>query len=257
MAKVLLRKFPGIPWIDIGDIRKGPRVDVGASAEVYGGLWQGTPVAVKRLYADRSQSLEDFFREITVMSKLSHPNIVLLMGIYVDSLGDRFIITEYMERGSVYDMLHPQHKPPRPPPPNVSLSPFRAATADPAVPNYYQDSGQLSPPRVLTILQHTARAISYLHSFRPPILHRDLKSHNILVRETAPYGARWSCLVLTPKCVAVGRGMDRQGGRLWLVANGLTHDHDRRWHTAMVGTRGHSTGSLHRESRCLFICSTP
>jgi hypothetical protein len=47
MAKVLLRKFPGIPWIDIADIRKGPRVGVGASAEVYGGLWQGTPVAVK------------------------------------------------------------------------------------------------------------------------------------------------------------------------------------------------------------------
>jgi serine/threonine protein kinase len=97
--------------------------------------------------------LRRFVREpdrlIRTHSKLIHPNIVLLMGIYVDSFGDRFIITEYMERGSVYDLLHPQHKPPRPPPPNITLSPFRIPTGDPSAntPDYYADN---DPSRVFT-----------------------------------------------------------------------------------------------------------
>ena len=47
----------------------------------------------------------------------------------------------------------------------------------------YEDSHstQLTPERALVVLQHAARAMAYLHSFEPPILHRDLKTHNLLV----------------------------------------------------------------------------
>ena len=40
---------------------------------------------------------------------------------------------------------------------------------------------QLTARRIHKILLQCAQGMSYLHSFRPPIVHRDLKSHNLLV----------------------------------------------------------------------------
>jgi serine/threonine protein kinase len=39
------------------------------------------------------------------MSTLSHPNIILFMGIYVDEK-NRYIMTELMPKGSVFDLIH-------------------------------------------------------------------------------------------------------------------------------------------------------
>ena len=41
------------------------------------------------------------------MSKLSHPNVLLFMGVCVRDNGDRYIVTEMMSKGSVFDLLHP------------------------------------------------------------------------------------------------------------------------------------------------------
>mmetsp|Transcript_748 Transcript_748/g.2691 ORF Transcript_748/g.2691 Transcript_748/m.2691 type:complete len:649 (-) Transcript_748:48-1994(-) len=147
----LLKEYPTITWIDISKIQKGPRLGLGASAEVRQGNWGGTPVAIKKLFNDGKQGLPEFFREVKVMSKLSHPNVILFMGIFVDEC-NRYIITELMSRGSVYDIIH-----------NPS------------------SNDKLDGEKIRQILLHTARGMSYLHSFEPPILHRDLKSHNLLV----------------------------------------------------------------------------
>jgi len=109
----------------------------------------------------QTQALEEFFREVTLMSKLSHPNVLLFMGVCVRDNGDRYIITEMMNKGSVFDLLHP----------NLSYSTSRRVSS----------KNRINADRIYQILMQSARAMSYLHSFDPPILHRDLKSHNLLV----------------------------------------------------------------------------
>ena len=82
--------------------------------------------------------------------KLSHPNVLLFMGVSVDRDGDRCIITEYMDGGSVYDILKDKRI-------------------------------EITQSHIHTILKGTAVGMAYLHGFKTPILHRDLKSHNLLV----------------------------------------------------------------------------
>jgi len=154
-------KRHSVCWIPYEEIELKERLGLGAAGEVYKGLFLETPVAIKRLFDNQSQALEDFFKEVTLMSKLSHPNILLFIGVCVRDNGDRFIITEMMDRGSVFDLIHP----------NLSFSAIRDPEAD----------NKLTARRIHRILLQCAQGMSYLHSFRPPIVHRDLKSHNLLV----------------------------------------------------------------------------
>src|SRR5262249_53231588 len=131
IAKSVMHDFPTINWIDIHRVKKGPRCGAGAYGVVYKGWWNGTSVAVKRIHHEKAPALRPFFREISIMGKLSHPNIVLVraraprtpppgapnialiaapleqfMGISVDNNNDRYILTEFLEGGSVFDLLH-------------------------------------------------------------------------------------------------------------------------------------------------------
>ena len=106
---------------------------IGGYGEVYKGIWRGSEVAVKRLFAiakfgespfycsedcsllmpchaddDKDKAKEAaiaFVREIKLLSRLSHPNIVLFMGacIHPDA---QYIVTEFVARGSLYDIIH-------------------------------------------------------------------------------------------------------------------------------------------------------
>jgi len=84
------------------------------------------------------------------MSQLRHPNVAIFMGACVDE-GQVAVVMEYCARGSLYDVLH----------------------AD----------VELSPHRTHRIALGSARGLLFLHSASPPILHRDVKSLNILLDE--------------------------------------------------------------------------
>jgi serine/threonine protein kinase len=111
-------------------------------------------------------------------SKLIHPNIVLFIGISITHTGDRYIVTEYLPRGSVWDILHPKSK-------RRSLS--SSDSHDDLIDDDEEEichsvrTRDLTPERVHQMLLHTARGMTYLHSLKPPIIHRDLKSQNLLV----------------------------------------------------------------------------
>ncbi len=49
--------------------------------------------------------MDDFFYEIKIMSTLDHKNILKFLGVSITSSGDVFLITEYMEHGSVKDLI--------------------------------------------------------------------------------------------------------------------------------------------------------
>jgi len=89
------------------------------------------------------------------MINLRHPNVLIFLGVCTE-VPDICIVCEYMERGSLYDILHDSHY-------------------------------LISDEHIRKFCMDTAKGMSYLHQER--IIHRDLKSHNLLVDQF------WKCKV--------------------------------------------------------------
>mmetsp|Transcript_6957 Transcript_6957/g.19628 ORF Transcript_6957/g.19628 Transcript_6957/m.19628 type:complete len:666 (+) Transcript_6957:957-2954(+) len=135
-------------WIvDSSQVQLNRRLAVGGFAEVFLGQFAGTRVAVKRLFSQTNH--EEFRREIRMLAQLRHPNLLLFMGYTLHpSLS---IITEYMQRGSLYNVISKK------------------------------GHGPLDLKLQRSVAMSVARGMAYLHCRSPPILHLDLKSANILV----------------------------------------------------------------------------
>jgi serine/threonine protein kinase len=88
-----------------------------------------------------------------MMASLRHPSIVMYLGVCLDPPA---VVTEYCARGSLNDVLK-----------RARSSPLLAA--------------QLDWARRLNMALDAAKGMLYLHSCAPPIIHRDLKSANLLV----------------------------------------------------------------------------
>ncbi|XP_050380166.1 serine/threonine-protein kinase EDR1 [Argentina anserina] len=137
-----------IPW---EDLVIGERIGLGSYGEVYHADWNGTEVAVKK-FLDQDFSgaaLAEFKREVRIMRRLRHPNVVLFMGAITRS-PNLSIITEFLPRGSLYRIIHRPHC-------------------------------QIEERRRLKMALDVARGMNCLHSSNPTIVHRDLKSPNLLV----------------------------------------------------------------------------
>ncbi|GMQ11484.1 hypothetical protein CsSME_00054113 [Camellia sinensis var. sinensis] len=137
-----------IPW---ENITLGERIGLGSYGEVYRGEWHGTEVAVKKFLnqAISGESLEEFKSEVWIMKRLRHPNVVLFMGA-VTRPPNLSIVTEFLPRGSLYRLIH-------------------------------RPNNQLDERRRLRMALDAARGMNYLHNCTPVIVHRDLKSPNLLV----------------------------------------------------------------------------
>ncbi|CAM0945373.1 unnamed protein product [Alopecurus aequalis] len=139
-----------IPWSDLA-VRE--KIGAGSFGTVHRADWNGSDVAVKILIDQdlHPERLKEFLREVAIMKSLRHPNIVLLMGA-VTQPPNLSIVTEYLSRGSLYRLLH------------------RHGTRE-----------NLDERRCLSMAFDVAKGMNYLHKRNPPIVHRDLKSPNLLV----------------------------------------------------------------------------
>jgi serine/threonine protein kinase len=130
----------------------GPRIGIGSFGEVYRGIWRQTDVAVKRLLDQEvsPQMLEEFRQEICIMKRLRHPHVVQFLGA-VTQPPHLCIVTQFVPRGSLFKLLH-------------------------RTPAFNPDDR-----RRLQMALDIARGMNFLHTCKPPIIHRDLKSPNLLV----------------------------------------------------------------------------
>eukprot|EP00039_Didymoeca_costata_P026921 m.16986 g.16986 ORF g.16986 m.16986 type:complete len:1197 (+) comp5863_c0_seq1:197-3787(+) len=140
--------------IDIGQIRVGKEIGRGSFGEVFLAEWLGNRVALKRLHKERltPDIMSSFENEADAMSQLRHPNIVAFYGAGVDKAGRHFIVAEYMARGSLRLVLGDNAQ-------------YKVLTWD----------------QRLQFCVDIAAGMAFLHSRRPPMLHRDLKSDNVLL----------------------------------------------------------------------------
>eukprot|EP00253_Pinus_taeda_P004342 PITA_04342 len=129
---------------------------VGGFGSVYlGKLWDGRVVAIKRLYQDNSRRLEQFINEVKIFSTLNHPHVVRLYGCTPADSPELLLVYEFVPNGTLADHLHGHRKNPKGLPWNTRLN----------------------------IAIQTAQALAFLHTLDPPIIHRDVKSSNILLDE--------------------------------------------------------------------------
>ncbi|CDY09384.1 BnaA02g26260D [Brassica napus] len=118
-------------------------------------LPDGRKVAIKRLSGDCGQIEREFKAEVETLSRAQHPNLVLLQGFCFYKT-DRLLIYSYMENGSLDYWLHERNDGP-------ALLGWRTR---------------------VRIAQGAAKGLYYLHqACEPHILHRDIKSSNILLDE--------------------------------------------------------------------------
>ncbi|KAJ3681352.1 hypothetical protein LUZ60_015841 [Juncus effusus] len=133
------------------DLTIGEQVGQGSSGTVYHALWYGSDVAVK-VFSKQEYSEEvilSFRQEVSLMKRLRHPNILLFMGA-VTSPQRLCIVTEYLPRGCLLRLLQ-------------------------------KNNIRLDWRRRIHMALDIARGLNYLHHYSPPIVHRDLKSSNLLV----------------------------------------------------------------------------
>jgi len=128
------------------------RVGGGAFGVVHRGVFRATEVAVKLVPAGGgAAALDAFLKEAAMLARLRHPNVCLFMGASFEEGADSWaIVTEYVANGSLWDAL-------------------RVA------------GGRWPVDRQRAVAAGVARGLAYLHAHAPPVLHRDVKSPNVLV----------------------------------------------------------------------------
>ncbi|KAI7724461.1 hypothetical protein M8C21_005682 [Ambrosia artemisiifolia] len=146
--------LPYQEWnIDFSEITVGTRVGIGFFGEVFRGIWNGTEVAIKVFLEQdlTAENMEDFCNEISILSRLRHPNVILFLGACTRP-PRLSMVTEYMEMGSLYYLIH--------------LS---------------GQKKKISWRRRLKMLRDICRGLMCIH--RMKIAHRDIKSANCLVNK--------------------------------------------------------------------------
>ncbi|CAA7048006.1 unnamed protein product [Microthlaspi erraticum] len=127
----------------------------GGFGVVYHGYLNGNKqVAVKVLSQSSAQGYRQFKAEVELLLRVHHTNLVALVG-YCDEINYMVLIYDYMPNGDLKQHLSEE-----------------CATSS------------LSWARRLRIAADTAQGLEYLHNgCKPPMIHRDVKTMNILLDE--------------------------------------------------------------------------
>ncbi|TVU22055.1 hypothetical protein EJB05_31731, partial [Eragrostis curvula] len=111
---------------------------------------------------EQPQGVEQFLNEVDILSRLRHPNLVTLYGCTSQSTSSRdlLLVYEFVPNGTLADHLH-------------GTRPHQAQLQAPFLPWRTR----------LGVAVETAAALDHLHSVEPQVVHRDVKTNNILLDE--------------------------------------------------------------------------
>eukprot|EP01054_Gregarina_sp_Poly1_P005121 Gregarina_sp_Poly_1__5120@NODE_270_length_10308_cov_216_811151_g235_i0_p2_GENE_NODE_270_length_10308_cov_216_811151_g235_i0NODE_270_length_10308_cov_216_811151_g235_i0_p2_ORF_typecomplete_len890_score124_78Pkinase_Tyr/PF07714_17/8_1e56Pkinase/PF00069_25/2_9e51Kinaselike/PF14531_6/3e03Kinaselike/PF14531_6/5_7e09Kdo/PF06293_14/2_3e07PIP49_C/PF12260_8/0_0023APH/PF01636_23/0_02WaaY/PF06176_11/0_012_NODE_270_length_10308_cov_216_811151_g235_i0756410233 len=150
----LLCDLPSELKIDVSDIQlQGKAISKGTFGTVFMALWKGKTVAVKWCHANASSSVEqlrNFERELNAYCAIRHERICRFYGACVDSLETLALVTEYLPGGNVFDLL-------------------------------FDNKIPVSSTNRLKMARHLVDVVTHLHSLSPAVIHRDLKTPNLIL----------------------------------------------------------------------------
>lgn len=135
------------------DVKFWSSLGSGSSAEVFKAEWKNVIVALKVvLFSNAALKTEsvvnEFQHELDVLSKIKHPNCLECFGVI--SRPRICFVLEYCEKGSMYDILT-------------------------------KSIYKLDWTNLFRWFINVLEGLSYLHNFQPCVLHRDIKSKNLLI----------------------------------------------------------------------------
>ncbi|XP_047316391.1 leucine-rich repeat receptor protein kinase HPCA1 [Impatiens glandulifera] len=152
-------QLKGARWFSYDEVKKitnnfsgSNEIGSGGYGKVYRGMLPGGQlIAIKRAQQGSTQGGLEFKTEIELLSRVHHKNVVALVGFCFEQ-GEQMLVYEFMSHGTLRDSL-------------------------------LGKSGiVLDWKRRLRIALGSARGLAYLHELAdPPIIHRDVKSSNILL----------------------------------------------------------------------------
>jgi len=141
---------PGVREVQHSDMQIGEQIGQGGFSTIHKGTLNGTPVAIKKIFDPQitDDLLAEIQNEIVMQSILRHPNVALIMGV-MPQIPNIVIVFEHVST-SLFNLLHVK-----------------------------KTVVELSLPQRIKIARDSALAFLYMHSLE--IVHRDVKSHNILI----------------------------------------------------------------------------
>lgn len=154
-------QLKGARWFSYDDLKRctnnfseSNEIGFGGYGKVYKGILpDGKIVAIKRAQQGSMQGGLEFKTEIELLSRVHHKNLVGLVGFCFEQ-GEQMLVYEFMPNGTLRESLTGR------------------------------SDIHLDWKRRLRIALGSARGLAYLHELaNPPIIHRDVKSTNILLDE--------------------------------------------------------------------------
>ncbi len=140
------KRISRIEKVKLSNIIIKKKLGAGSFGEVYYGLWNEIPVALKKLH--NSEDYIAFEREGSLLAELSHPSIVQFRGFYTSPEGDDYIVTDFAQNGSLLYFLH-------------------------------NKGDTLDLKQLVDMLIRAAQGMYYLE--QKQVIHRDLACRNLLV----------------------------------------------------------------------------
>mmetsp|Transcript_19571 Transcript_19571/g.44775 ORF Transcript_19571/g.44775 Transcript_19571/m.44775 type:complete len:416 (+) Transcript_19571:120-1367(+) len=148
------------------EIQLNAKLGEGDGGVIYYAHWRGLDVVAKMLKTegdhgsaiDGAVARADLINEISVLSRLRHPNLVMFLGACTVK-EPLIILNEYLSGGNLEDYLASKRK-------ERGGKPW-----------------QPPPKQVLRWSMELARALCFLHNCNPVVIHRDLKPANLLLNE--------------------------------------------------------------------------